>query len=289
VFTHVNGLFYCYSLYQYSEKTMNEILEFALLLARAAEAEIMSRFQTCAVNWKADGSEVTDADRHAEAVMRELIAKHTPGAAVLGEEYGGSQTDPMAPLWLLDPVDGTASFAVGLPVFGTVIGYMENGEPEVGVMHLPAMKETVYAARGSGCWAIAGQAAPRRVHVSGVTGLQEAYVSSTSVNSRSWNGGEPMRKLSNVIRSARQFRFIGDVVQHALVAQGRIDAGIDPFVHPWDIAALVPCIEEAGGTVTDLDGHREGVVWQPNFLSSSNAQLHHEILSALSAPDSPAI
>jgi len=260
---------------------MDEILEFALLLARAAEAEIMPRFQTCAVSWKADGSEVTEADRRAEAVMRELIGKRSPAAAVLGEEYGGPEPNPMEPLWLLDPIDGTASFAVGLPVFGTLIGYMENGEPEVGVLHMPAMQETVYAARGSGCWATVGGAPPKRVHVSGVTSLKDAYVSSGGVNSKTWDGGVPIRRLSNVIQKARQFRFIGDVVQHALVAQGRIDAAIEPIVHPWDIAPLVPCIEEAGGTVTDLEGRRENVVWKSNFLSSSSAQLHREIISAL--------
>ena len=259
----------------------SDVLEFALMLARAAEAEIMPRFKKCAVNWKPDGSEVTEADRRAEEVMRDLISKHSPATAVLGEEYGGSRGDPMEPLWLLDPIDGTAAFAVGLPVFGTIVGYMEDGEPQVGVLHMPAMRETVYAARGSGCWVTAGDSAPRQVHVSGVTRLKDAYVSAGAVNSRTWDAGEPMRRLINVIPRARQFRFICDVVQHAVVAQGRIDAAIEPIVHPWDIAALVPCIEEAGGTVSDLEGRREGVVWRPNFLSSSTPALHAEILSVL--------
>ena len=112
----------------------------------------MPRFQRCAVDWKPDGSEVTEGDRRAEAVMRELIAKHLPAHKVLGEEYGGSQSPTDEPLWVLDPIDGTASFAVGLPIFGTLIGYVEKGEPQVGVIHLPAMGETVYAASGSGCW-----------------------------------------------------------------------------------------------------------------------------------------
>jgi histidinol-phosphatase len=263
------------------EQVNTDILNFALMLARAAEGEIMPRFKTCAVNWKPDGSEVTEADRRAEEVMRELIAKHSPATAVLGEEYGGSPANPMEPLWLLDPIDGTAAFAIGLPVFGTIIGYMENGEPQVGVLHMPALRETVYAARGSGCWATGADSTPKQVHVSGVTSLKEAYVSAGGVNSRTWDHGQPMRKLSNVIPKARQFRFISDVVQHALVAQGRVDAAIEPIVHPWDIAAVVPCIEEAGGTVSDWEGRREGVVWQPQFLSSSSPELHTEILSVL--------
>src|SRR5688572_24289582 len=101
----------------------NDILDFALGLAEAAEAEIMPRFRSCTISWKADGTEVTEADRRAEEVMRELIGKRLPGHLVLGEEYGGPQEPTLEPLWVLDPVDGTASFALGLPIFGTLIAY----------------------------------------------------------------------------------------------------------------------------------------------------------------------
>src|SRR5215468_8731032 len=173
----------------------SDVLEFALMLARAAEAEIMPRFKNCTVNWKPDGSEVTEADRRAEEVMRDLISKHS-SAAVLGEEYGGSPGDPMKPLWVLDPIDGTASFAVGLPVFGTLIGYVENGEPQAGVIHMPAMRETVYAASGSGCWAVVAGCEPVRVRTSRVTKLKDAYISAGSPNSsRTWDTTVATRKL----------------------------------------------------------------------------------------------
>jgi len=261
----------------------NEILEFALSLAQAAEAEIMPRFRTCAVSWKADGSEVTEADRRAEAVVRELIAERYPAHHILGEEYGGSQAPTNEPLWVLDPIDGTASFAVGLPTFGTLIGYMENGEPQVGLIHMPAMGETVYAARGSGCWVKVRGGDPVQVRVSGVTNIGEAYVSAgglarSDIDPRTLS---PTYKLSELISKSRRFRFIEDLIQYALVAQGRIDVAMDPAMHPWDIAALVPCIEEAGGVATDLKGHREGIVWRSDFVSSSSQQLHTEILSAL--------
>src|SRR5215831_16752468 len=138
----------------------NEILEFALKLAEAAESRIMPVYRNCTVSWKADGSEVTDADRGAEEVMREMISKNFPQHRVLGEEYGGPREPVNDPLWVLDPIDGTTSFAVGLPIFGTLIGYLEGGEPQIGVIHFPAMGETVYASRGGGCWArIRGSAA----------------------------------------------------------------------------------------------------------------------------------
>src|SRR5437660_568619 len=106
----------------------NEILEFALKLAAAAEAVIMPAFRKSTVSFKSDGSEVTEADKNAEAVMRELIGKRFPSHLVLGEEFGGPQEPTAQPLWVLDPIDGTTSFALGLPIFGTLIAYLENGE-----------------------------------------------------------------------------------------------------------------------------------------------------------------
>ena len=263
----------------------NEMLEFALSLAQAAESQIMPMFRACTVNWKSDGSEVTEADRRAEGVMREIIGKRLPGHAILGEEYGGSQAPTTEPLWVLDPIDGTASFAVGLPIFGTLIGYVENGEPQLGVIHFPAMGETVYAARGSGCWAKLRDCAATQVRVSGVTTLRDAYVSACSMTSSGIDSGlpGPAYHLSALIPKSRKFRFISDCVQHALVAQGRIDAAVDVIMHPWDIAALVPCVEEAGGVATDLEGHRERIVWQPHLLSTASASLHEQILRVLHA------
>jgi histidinol-phosphatase len=261
----------------------NEILEFALSLAQAAESEIMSVFRTCAVNWKSDGSEVTDADRRGEEVMRELIAQRFPSHAVLGEEFGGSQVPTTEPLWVLDPIDGTASFAVGLPIFGTLIGYMENGEPQAGVIHFPAMGETVYAAKGSGCWARLKGCDATQVRVSAVTELSEAYVSACNISPSDIIPlpSRPTYKISALIPKARKFRFISDCVQHALVAQGRIDVAVDAVMKPWDIAALVPCIEEAGGVATSLEGRRQGMVWEPHMLSSSSRPLHEQVLQVL--------
>jgi histidinol-phosphatase len=250
----------------------NATLEFALSLAQAAEAQIMPLFRTCTVNWKPDGSEVTEADRRAEAAMRELIKKGFRSHGVLGEEYGGPESPTNEPLWLLDPIDGTAAFALGLPTFGTLIGYLENGEPLLGVIHFPALGETVYAAKGAGCWAQLRGREATRVRVSGVTELREAYVSTAGLSH------SDIDRVGPLISKARRFRFISDCVQHALVAQGRIDAALDTVMHPWDIAALVPCIEEAGGVVTDLEGQREGVVWSSHLLSTSSARLHEEVL-----------
>lgn len=251
----------------------NELLEFALMLADSAEAEIMPRFRNCAVNWKPDGSEVTDADRRAEDVMREVIARHFPTHAVLGEEHGGPAEPTNEPLWMLDPIDGTASFALGLPIFGTLIGFVDHGEPQLGVIHLPAMSETIYAARGAGCWSrLRGQESKPCV-VSGVKDLHRAFVSTMGFDRR--------HNLQALFSKARKSRCITDCVQHALVAQGRIDAAIDSVMHPWDIAALVPCVEEAGGVITDLNGVRKNIAWRTSILSAASADLHKEILNSI--------
>ena len=262
---------------------MNDALEFALSLAEAAEAQIMPVFRTCAVSFKSDGSEVTEADKRAEEVMREMIAKKLPKHAVLGEEYGGPQEPTNDPLWVLDPIDGTASFAVGLPIFGTLIGYLEGGEPQVGVIHFPAMGETVYAAKGSGCWLRVKGSDPRQIRVSGITELKQAYISACSVNPSDIDPPKsgPCYKLSALIPKGRKFRMISDCVQHALVAQGRIDVAVDAIMNPWDIAAVVPCVEEAGGTVTDMEGRRDRIVWSASLLSTSSAKLQQQVLRVL--------
>jgi histidinol-phosphatase len=266
---------------------MNEILQFALSLAQTAEDQILPVFRSCAVSFKSDGSEVTEADRNAEEVMREMITRRYPHHKVLGEEYGGPEESTNEPLWVLDPIDGTASFAVGLPIFGTLVSYVENGEPLVGVIHFPAMGEVVYAAKGLGCWVKLKGAEPRPVRVSGITSLKDAYISACSVNPSDIDPPKsgPCYKLSALISKGRKFRMISDCVQHALVAQGRIDVAVDAIMNPWDIAALVPCVEEAGGTVTDMEGHREHIVWRGSLLSTSSPELQKQVLRVLHGND----
>jgi len=187
-----------------------ELLTFALELAHAAEAEILPRFRSAAVSRKADGSDVTDADREAELAMRRLIEKRYPEDGILGEEHGALRPEA-ARQWILDPVDGTASFALGLPVFGTLIGVVENGEPVVGVVHMPAMGETLYAASGAGCWWAVGASPAVRTSVAPPLPLASAYV---SIAGPERAGGLPA--------AAGRIRYGGDCIQHVLVCRGRL-------------------------------------------------------------------
>ncbi len=259
-----------------------EILDFALNLSREAGKFILPLWKNVAVDHKSDGSEVTEADRGAERLLRQLIAERYPGHAILGEEFGGDAPRDAEHLWLLDPVDGTASFAIGLPLFGTLIGYLRRGEPLAGVIGAHAMGETIYAAKGLGCLYEREGNSPRRIHTSTVKELAGAYVISTSIEHTDLDPrhpGAPLR-LSRLYTQARRFRWSGDCINYALLCQGRIDVAIDPRMNPWDIAAIAPCVREAGGMLTSIDGN-ENVVWQPNLVASANAALHEKVLRAL--------
>jgi histidinol-phosphatase len=261
-----------------------ELLRFALELARAAEREILPRYQRCAVSVKADGSEVTEADKNAEAVMRQMIGERYPGHPILGEEQGGAMAPFAGGGWIIDPLDGTSSFAVGAPLFGTLVAFVEGDEPVVGVMHFPVLGETVYAAKGLGCRYQRQGAEPMVVRVAAAVPLGQAVVSATAAHGSDIHPSRGAAyRLMPVIHRARKFRFFSDCFQHALVCRGNIHVAIDTVMQPWDIAALVPCIEEAGGVATTLGGRREGLVFGGSLMSSCDRRLHDEVL-ALVAP-----
>jgi len=268
------------------EPSLLEILDFARALSQEAGKLILPLWKNVAVDHKADGSEVTAADRDAEQLLRERIAARYPDHQILGEEFGlaikGRPARDAEHLWLLDPIDGTASFAIGLPTFGTLIGYLRRGEPCVGVIGAHALGETTYAATGHGCWHQRDGQNPQRVRTSAVANLAEAFAVSTGLDYTDLDPRDPNPSvaLSNLYRQARRFRWSGDCVNYALLCQGRVDVAMDPRMHPWDIAAIVPCVREAGGVATSLDGNPDAV-WQPNLVASANPALHAGVLRSL--------
>ncbi len=259
------------------------LLTFALELARTAEPSILSRYRNPVVSRKSDGTEVTDADRKAEEVMRDLIGRRYPAHAILGEEFGASGAEDAEWRWVLDPIDGTASFSLGVPLFGTLVGLLRRGEPVVGVVHLPALGETLYAGKGLGCWFRLPEAAPAKVRVQPVPTLAEAVVMAPSGLSSlpPTEREEAFRKLLPLVAQARKFRFGGDCLQHVVVCRGAAHVAIDPVMHPWDVAAIVPCIEEAGGVVSTVDGRRENVVYGGSLVSCCSDELLREVLGVI--------
>jgi histidinol-phosphatase len=249
-------------------------LELALELAAAADAITLPAFrsQTLAVERKEDGSEVTAADRAAEAAIRDRLVEARPDHGLFGEEFGRSgEGSPWQ--WIVDPIDGTSGFVRGIPVWATLIAltHAEHGVV-VAAVSAPALGGRWWAARGGGTFA-----GGRPCHVSDVDRVADAQVSVTF--SAGWDELGLTPALTELAREARRARGFGDFWQHALVAEGALDVAIDAVgVAPYDIAAVRLLVEEAGGMFTD----REGVATHEGGTAiSTNGLLHAEVLGRL--------
>jgi histidinol phosphatase-like enzyme (inositol monophosphatase family) len=208
------------------------------------------------VERKADRSPVTVADRGAEQLLRDCIAKHFRADGIIGEEHG-TTPGTSGYEWVLDPIDGTKSFIHGVPLYTTLIAVLKDGEPVVGLIHAPALEETVYAARGAGCWFVRGTSSkPQSARVSKVARLSDSLLLTTEIHSFSDRpSGDETDAFLRLQSAAWVTRTWGDGYGYLLVATGRAEAMIDPIVNLWDAAALQNVIEEAGGHFTDWQGN----------------------------------
>ena len=227
-----------------------ELLKIALKTAELAEENILKFYQNdVGVEWKADKTPVTIADKGTEELARKFWAMETPGFGVIGEEFGIESPDAEYQ-WVIDPIDGTKSFIHGVPLFGTLIGLWHKNIPIASVIRLPAMKSAVWAVNGGGAF-LDG----REVHASGVSQLSDALVLSGTVNTMEDKGfGEGFTKLR---RGARLHRGWGDCYGYYLVAAGRAEIMVDPVVSLWDIAPFPLLMKEAGGKFSTIDGKTE--------------------------------
>jgi histidinol-phosphatase len=227
-----------------------ELVDFATDAAFEAGRFALARFQTgIEVDRKSDLSPVTAADRGAEALLRKRIEERFPHHAIVGEEMSDRvATSDSNHRWILDPIDGTRSFVHGVPLFGVLVALEVAGDPLVGVCYLPALDEMVAAGSGDGCrWN------GRQARVSSVGALADALVSLTEPASLVHEHRGFFERLS---KSAGTIRGYGDCYGHVLVATGRCEIMLDPVMNLWDCAALLPIVEEAGGTFTDWQGLR---------------------------------
>lgn len=227
-----------------------EFLDFATDAAFQAGRLVLGHFQTgVEVDRKSDLSPVTVADRNGEALLRNLIEKRFPRHAIVGEEMGErAETNDSGHRWILDPIDGTRSFVHGVPLFGVLVALEIEGDPVVGVCYLPALEEMVAAGSGEGCrWN------GRRARVSVVDSLPGALVSLTEPGSLE---DEHRRFWKRLRKKAGAVRGYSDCYGHVLVATGRCEIMLDPVMNLWDCAALLPIVEEAGGSFTDWQGRR---------------------------------
>lgn len=250
-------------------------LGFALSLADTADAFTLPRFEQAdfTLGWKDDRSEVTEADRGAEALLAERVLAERPDHGFFGEEHGaqGSAESPWR--WVVDPIDGTSGFVRGLPVWATLIAltHAERGVA-VGVVSAPALGHRWWAGLGLGAFADGS-----RCHVSDVADLADAQVSVTFNDG--WDDLGLSGELVAIARAARRARGFGDFWQHCLVAEGALDLGIDAVgVAPYDIAAVRIIVEEAGGVLTDRFGN---ATHEHPTAISSNGRLHEQVVARL--------
>ena len=247
-----------------------ELLDFAIKVAWQGGQTTLAYFQANVhVDRKADATPVTEADLGAERLMRQLIADRFPDHAVLGEEFGQEDRDSTH-RWILDPIDGTHSFVQGVPVFGVLVALEIRGDMVLGVAHFPALGETVAAGAGEGC-----QWSGRRARVSRVHDLQQAMLVYSDPGATPAQGEKGLMALRRATRLQRAW---GDCYGHCLVATGRADVMLDCVVSPWDCAALVPILREAGGSFTDWTG-RETI--SGGNAVSTNGVLREAVLGLL--------
>jgi len=263
-------------------------LEFAAGLADIADELSLARFgaSDLQVETKPDLSPVTEADRAIEQALRERIAAERPGDSVLGEEQGAS--GKAGRRWILDPIDGTRNYSRGIPIFATLIALEVEGEVELGLVSAPALGRRWWAERGKGAYRSDGA-----ISVSAVEKLEDATVSigwgrkmKVSKIARlegavvSFELSEGIERMAPLAARAWHTRSFGDFWQHMLVAEGSVEAAIDPAVKIWDCAPLKIIVEEAGGKFTDLAGR---AVIDGGSGVSTNGLLHAEVLALVGA------
>jgi histidinol-phosphatase len=264
-----------------SPKEVRKLLPPVFSALAAADEITLGLMHKVKIRHKADGSEVTAADKGTERLLRRRLAKTWPEDAVLGEEYGGTLLRS-GRCWLIDPIDGTASYVLGMPMWGTLLSLLIDGEPVFGCIHLAALHETTYAARGHGCWLTRDGGRARRVRVGPHRPLNLAQVGLTSVKDSDLAPRPGPWRLTELARSAGRLRLVGDCVQYALLCRGVIDAAVDPAMKAWDIGALAPCVLEAGGSISDLRGESADLVTRTSIVAASSPPLRRAICKRVS-------
>ncbi|MEM1185484.1 MAG: inositol monophosphatase family protein [Planctomycetota bacterium] len=267
-------------------------LELARTLARDAGELSLTYFNkpSLQIERKLDGSEVTEADHECERMIRAKLIEKFPQDGIMGEEFEDRRSDS-GYRWILDPIDGTFSFARGVPLYSVLIAVekLENGEPvdagvRIGVIAMPALcppgggswGEYVYAVRGGGAWHQFGNAEPVRARVSDVTDPEHA---TTCITTRAhFARNNALDVLERILTATGHSRGWSDAYPAVLLATGRIEAMVEPNMKPWDNGPMQPIIAEAGGVCTDWN-RRESI--HTGSLLATNGHVHDHILAAI--------
>jgi myo-inositol-1(or 4)-monophosphatase len=253
-----------------------EITRFALTLADSCAAATLPFFRRNAVIDRKAGpvwDPVTEGDRAGERAIRTLVERHYPDHGILGEEYG-EKPARSGFTWVLDPVDGTRSFVCGMPIWATLIGLCFEGRPVVGIMDQPFVGDRFYG-NPYGAW-LDHRGDCRPILARNGVSLPDATAGTTTPERF---GRAHERAFAGLHRSVRLLRYGGDAYFFALVAAGHLDIALDPDLESYDIAALIPIIEGAGGVVGSWDGGNpaEG----GNVIAAGSRALLEEALAVM--------
>ena len=221
--------------------------DFVQQLAAASAEKVMPFFMNpdLQVDVKQDNSPVTKADRAAELCLREMIEKRYPEHGIVGEEFGNLRSDAEF-VWVLDPIDGTFSFANGCHLFGTLIALLRDGEPLIGAIHMPALGKLMI---GDGQQTLLDG---RPVRVRQTAQLEQALLLTT--DQQSVSKYREVAGFDKLVATVNRVRTWGDCYGYFLLAGGWGDLMIDPKMSPWDLMALIPVVRGAGGVITDWYG-----------------------------------
>ncbi len=254
---------------------MND-LELLQVLANAADEISLSRYRALdlKVETKPDKTPVTDADRAVESKLRELIKLYRPNDTVIGEEY--ENTGESERTWIIDPIDGTANYLRGVPIWATLIGLRIDGEILTSVVSAPALGRRWWASGGKGAFTRDIDGSVRQLKVSGISKLEDATLSFNSLEQ--WRDAGMLDQLLALSERVHRSRAYGDFLSYMFLAEGAIEIAAEHDLKVYDIAALVPIIREAGGEITDLLGP---LTEETSSLVATNGLIHSQVLNAL--------
>lgn len=221
---------------------------------------------------------VTVADRAAEKIIREHLIEAVPDHGIIGEEFAET-AGASSYCWIIDPIDGTRSFIMGYPIWGTLIGLKQENQPVLGLMNQPFTGERFWSDGSNSFMRYGSNAAARKLRTRDCKVLTDAIFSTT--DPYYFTDGYEDRCFRAVSRKAAMTRFGGDCYAYAMLAAGLVDIILETDLKPYDIVALIPIIEHAGGVITSWDGGTP--VHGNRVLASANAALHEQALKLLDA------
>jgi myo-inositol-1(or 4)-monophosphatase len=263
------------------EASFSTLLDFAHTLADRAGAEILPQFRkSIAVQNKAGGGDfdpVTAADRGAEQVVVDAIAERFPDHGVVGEEFG-TRGEMSRYKWVIDPIDGTRAFIMGSPLWGTLIGLLDEGQPVLGLMDQPYTRERFWS-DDTGARMRTADGTTRRVTTRACASLADAVF--TTTHPELFERGVEMERLNDLKSRARMTRYGGDCYGYCLLAAGFVDLIVETGLKPYDVVALIPIIEKAGGRITTWDG--KPATHGGRIVATGDPALHDQVLKLLAA------